>query len=61
MDNNGITPHKMTIEEAYILYKVRSHPEIWKTLNKYIKPDGTIRTEAEAAAFKGEGVFKIEE
>ena len=53
----------LTVDEAYVLYKIRSNPELWKTLNRYIKPDGSIRTEVEAAAFnaKIDGIFKIEE
>ena len=53
----------LSVKEAYLIYKVRSHPELWNMLNKYIKPDGTVRTEAEARRLTGKEAptFKVEE
>lgn len=62
MQNSKRNLSDLTIEEAYVIYKVRSDPSLWEILNKYIKPNGTIRSEAEARSLKGDEVvlFKIE-
>ena len=63
MKEKAINVSEITAEEAYVIYKVRSNPELWKVLNKYITPDGKVRTEAEVRRLKGNegGVFKIED
>ena len=63
MKNDQTKNSPLTVEEAYVIYKVRSNPELWKVLNKYIRPDGTVRTEAEARRLTGKEAptFKVDE
>lgn len=62
MKEKQLESSKLAVDEAYVIYKLRSDPSLWETLNKYIRPDGTVRTEAEVKKLKGniEGVFNLD-
>lgn len=61
MKEKQLESSKLTVDEAYIIYKLRSDPSLWETLNKYIRPNGTVRTESEVKKLKEniKGVFDL--